>query len=304
MIINPTAGRAGDHGKIGPMIRRKAHISAGAGLRIVAAGLAFLAGVGATPPASETTLFRASYVISLGGIVVGHASAESRFSGGAYVASINGSTSGVTRMVTDASARLSGSGRIAGSKVLPSSYKLDTKENGFNTHVTMEMQSGRITDLVALPNLARATDRIPVTATHKTGIVDPLGAFILPLDRPGIPSGRVACNRTVKVFDGWTRFDVELSYKETKAVDGRAGMYVGRVIVCGARYVPVAGHRTGFAPTMQLAENESLEIWFVPVKNQSILVPYRIVVETRVGPLMIYATRFSTDGLEKRAQAN
>jgi hypothetical protein len=287
------------------MSRPKPWFCPGGGLRILAGGVVFLTCAAAAPvTAFDATVLKATYVISLGGLVVGHATAESRFSGGGYVASITGSTSGVSRMVTDASAKLSGAGRIAGSRVLPSSYKLDTRENGFNTHVTMEMRSGRITDVVALPNLARATDRIPVTSRHKTNVVDPLGAFIIPLDRPGIPVGRVACNRTVKVFDGWTRFDVELRYKETKAVDGSASMYAGRVIVCTARYVPVAGHRTGFAPTMQLAANQNVEFWLAPVKDLRVLVPYRIVIGTRFGQLVIYATRFSTDALQQRAEAN
>ena len=181
--------------------------------------------------------------------MIGHATAESRFSGNSYVAAINGSTGGLSRLVSDASARLSGAGHIPGKTVLPASFNLETIERGFGTHVTMAMSGGAITDLVAVPRLAEAADRIPITPRHKMGIVDPLGAFIVPLDHPGVPSGRAACDRTVKVFDGWTRFDVQLFYKETKAVDGGSNTYAGRIIVCGARYVPVAGHRAQATPS-------------------------------------------------------
>jgi hypothetical protein len=271
-------------------------------VRLAVGGLAFLAAISAAPSrALDTTVFRASYVIAVGGVVVGHASAESRFTDNGYVASISGSTSGVTRIVSDASARLSGSGRIAGSRILPSSYVLDTRENGFVTHVSMAMRSGTITDLVAVPRLAKAPDRVPITSLHKSNIVDPLGAFIVPFDRPGIPIGRVVCNRTVKVFDGWTRFDVRLYYKETKAVDGGAGMYAGRVIVCGARYVPVAGHRA--ANVRELADNQRLEVWLVPLSNLKVLVPYRLIIGTRVGDIVISTTRFTTAGGDQRASA-
>ena len=271
-------------------------------LRLAAGSLAFLATLAVAPTrALDTTVFRASYVIAVGGVVVGHASAESRFTDKGYVASISGSTSGVTRIVSDASARLSGSGRISGGRILPSSYVLDTRENGFVTHVSMAMRSGKITDLVAVPRLVKAPDRVPITSLHKTNIVDPLGAFIIPADRPGIPIGRIVCNRTVKVFDGWTRFDVRLYYKETKAVDGGAGMYAGRVIVCGARYVPVAGHRA--ANVRELADNQRLEVWLVPLSNLKVLVPYRLIIGTRVGDIVISATRFTIAGGDQRASA-
>ena len=152
---------------------------------------------------------------------------------------------------------------------LPTTFNLETVERGFGTHVSMAMQGGRITNLVAVPSLAAAADRVPVTSSHKTGIVDPLGAFIIPVDRPGIPSGRAACDRTIKVFDGWTRFDVQLFYKQTKAVDGGDDTYAGRIIVCGARYIPVAGHRLQADSLNDLVDNDRLEVWLVPVEKTS-----------------------------------
>ena len=47
-----------------------------------------------------------------------------------------------------------------------------------------------------------------------------------------------------------------------------------------------------------------MEIWLVPLNNTRILVPYRLLIGTRVGDLMIYATRFSTDGNQQRASAD
>ncbi len=254
--------------------------------------------------AAEITTLKATYAIALGSIVVGHVTAESRFAGNSYVAAINGSTGGMSRLVTDARASLSGSGRISGTKVLPATFNLETIERGFGTHVAMAMSGGRITDLVAVPRLAAAADRIPVTPRHKMGIVDPLGAFIVPLDRPGVPSGRAACDRTIKVFDGWTRFDVQLFYKQTKAVDGGSNTYAGRIIVCGAHYVPVAGHRTQADSLNDLVDNDRLEVWLVPVENTTLLVPFRIVIGTRWGDLVVYATSFTTDASKEHASAD
>ena len=274
-------------------------VLAGLAMLVVALSLA-----GAQSRAVESTDFRATYAITLGGTVIGRASAESTFTGDSYVAAIRGSTSGVSRMVTDATAQLSGSGRIAGMRVLPSSFELETKENGFGTHVQMSMRAGRVTHLLAVPSLSQAADRIPVTQSHKTDVVDPLSAFLVPMDKPGLPLGRVVCDRRIKVFDGWQRFDVDLYFKGMKAVDGGADTYAGQVVVCGARFIPVAGHRTGGQSINDLVDNDRAEVWLVPIGKSALLVPYRIVLGTSWGDLVVFATRFTATGAEQRASLN
>ena len=259
---------------------------------------------GASAKAAETTDFRATYAITLGGTVIGHATASSTISGESYVAAVKGSTSGMSRMVSDATAEMSGAGKIAGKRIMPSSFELETVENGFGTHVRMAMRSDHVTDLVAVPSLSEAPDRIPVTQSHKTGVVDPLSAFLVPMDRPGGPLGRLACSRRIKVFDGWTRFDVELSFKGMRAVDGGDDMYAGQVVVCGARFIPVAGHRLGGDTLDDFIDNDRVEVWLVPIDNTALLVPFRIVLGTRWGDLVVYATRFKTTATEQRASLN
>lgn len=273
-------------------------------LHLLAVAALFLpASVAAAPSAvaRPITTLKATYTISIGTIVIGRATAESRFSGDTYTATIRGSTGGISRLASDATARLSGSGRISGKSVLPSSFDLETVERGFGTLVHMEMDDERITRLIAVPSLSAAADRIPITDGHKTGIVDPLGAFLIPLGRTAIPSGRATCNRTIKVFDGWTRFDVQLFYKATKAVDGGSDTYAGRIVVCGARYVPVAGHRTQADPLNDLVDNDRLEVWLAPVGETGLLVPFRVVVGTRWGDLIVHATSFVTEVSDDRA---
>jgi hypothetical protein len=270
----------------------------------VGALMVALAVIASAVQARASTTFEATYTISIGTVVIGRATAQSSFSGDAYAAAISGSTGGLSRLASDATAELSGSGRISGTTVLPSSFELETVERGFGTYVHMEMTSERVTKLIAAPSLAAAADRIPVTDRHKTGVVDPLAAFLVPIGHPGVPSGRAACDRTIKVFDGWTRFDIRLYYKATKAVDGGSETYAGRIVVCGARYVPVAGHRSNAESLNELVGNERLEVWLAPVGETRLLVPFRIQVGTRWGDLIVHATRFVTKTEEDPASVN
>jgi len=258
---------------------------------------ALLAGAAAADAArAEDISLRATYAISISGLTVGRVDVKSDFNGNSYDATIHGSTSGPSRIVSDASAAMSGTGKFFGNRVLPSAFRMETLESGFSTHVSIAMRGGAVTAVSALPPLIQASDRVPVTPAHKLDVVDPLGAFIIPLDRPGIPSGRRACARTVRVFDGWTRYDVPLYYKETKAIDGDATSYSGRIIVCGARFVPVAGHRSSRKAVQDMANNRRLEVWLAPVGDAPVLVPYRILIGTDLGDLIVMATRFVTNG--------
>lgn len=251
---------------------------------------------------ASVVTFSATYTISIAGVTIGRADATSRFTDSGYAAVIKGTTSGVSRLISDASATLLASGRFSSQQVIPVSYNLETSEGDFETHVRMSMRGGAITDLLAIPSLREATDRVPLNPAHKRDIVDPVGAFLVAVDRPGLADGRRICGRTIKIFDGWQRFDVGLSYKQTRLVTGIGAAYDGRVVVCTARYIPVAGHRESVKTTQYMAENKRLEVWYAPIKDKPVLVPYRILIGTKYGDLLVTSTRFVTTGSAPKAE--
>ncbi|MEO1104274.1 MAG: DUF3108 domain-containing protein, partial [Pseudomonadota bacterium] len=106
--------------------------------------------------------------------------------------------------------------------------------------------------------------------------------------------GRDACNRTLKIYDGWTRYDVRLSYKGQRRVstDG----YEGKVAVCAARWVPVAGHRGNKKEVQYLARNRDLEMTVVPIPSAGIAVPYSIAIGTPNGKIRIEPSKLRISG--------
>ena len=79
------------------------------------------------------------------------------------------------------------------------------------------------------------------------------------------------CDRTIPVFDGAARFDVVLSYGETKK--RRDAWLSGPVLVCNARYVPISGHRALRPATKFMQENRDMSVWLAPVEGPRVLVP-------------------------------
>jgi hypothetical protein len=146
---------------------------------------------------------------------------------------------------------------------------------------------------------------VPITVDDTREVVDPLSAFLVAVGPLEKVDGETACNRTVKVFDGWQRFDLRLSYKETRTIKGRGQGYAGDVYRCQARYVPISGHRENTKSVKQMVDNQRLEVWLAPIAGTQMLVPYKILIgDTNLGDLIVVATRFVVEKTENRASAN
>jgi hypothetical protein len=258
--------------------------------RLVAPLIALLA-LSVVPAEAEIEL-DASYGVTVAGISIGRADAKARFTKAGYAAVIHGTTSGVSRLVSDARASLVGIGRYSPKAISPASFKLDTQEGSLETHVDMSFSGGTVSDLTARPRLSEAPDRVPLYREHLTGVVDPVGAFLIPTAHPGLPDGREVCAHRIRLFDGWQRYDIGLAYKETRQVEGGGEAYAGNVVVCAARYIPVAGHRSEREAVKFMAANERIEVWYMPIGQLPLLAPYKILIGTKFGDLVISSTRF------------
>ncbi|MCX5477612.1 DUF3108 domain-containing protein [Kaistia geumhonensis] len=245
----------------------------------------------------------ATYTMGLNGITIGRFRLDATVDQPNYAITIKGTTSGISRLVSDGTGLLKSSGRLAGGAILPASYYLDTTENGETSSIVdMRMRSGTIVSATALPPLPIREDRVPLLPQHKHHIVDPLSAMIAPLYPANMAR---ACNRTIPVFDGWQRFDIRLFYKSTAEVKGENGSYSGTVYVCGARYVPVAGHRPSREAVKFMERNTNLEVWLAPAADVGVMLPYRMQIGTEAGVLTIHASRFAANGDDvKRAASN
>jgi len=263
-------------------------------MRLAATRLLLLAGilgVSAVSAVAEVTL-DAGYTVSIANIPIGKVEAKSRFTSNGYAAVIKGSVTGISRLISDGRATLVGSGRISGTHVSPASFTLQTIESSLETYVRMSMRGDRITDLFAVPRLKQAADRVPITVADTENVLDPVAAFLVVSQKPGIADGPRICDRTINVFDGWQRFDVHLFYKETKLITGVGGAYDGRVVVCTARYIPIAGHRTSHESVKFMEQNKRIEIAYAPLGKLPYLVPHRILIGTKFGDLIVTSNRF------------
>ncbi|AXS42825.1 DUF3108 domain-containing protein [Breoghania sp. L-A4] len=231
----------------------------------------------------------AAYDISIAGFVFAKGTLSLELQGDAYSARVGMRPSGLARIIIAGKSNAYATGSLHGTRVMPDRYDMISEESERSSRVAMGLSRGNVRDIATSPQLAKRPDRVPVTRVHQRGIVDPLSAILMPVANAGQALTPKGCDRRIPIFDGWTRYDVQLSYKSTQTVSGRG--YDGPVIVCGARWVPVAGHRPAKKSVKYMADNRDIEIWLAPMATSDVLLPYRISMRTMTGDLVVQARK-------------
>jgi hypothetical protein len=201
---------------------------------------------------------------------------------------------GLAGAITGGSGAAAAAGTVSGARPLPSSYAVTSRTSRDQRSVRLNLRAGNVVTADIAPPVEDKEDRVPVKDVHKRGVLDPVSALLMPVVGRGEPLDPSVCNRTLPVFDGAARFDIALSYAETRNVE-KPG-YSGPVVVCNARYIPVAGHRPDRPGTKFMEENRDLSVWLAPVEGARVLMPIRIAVRTTLGMSVIEATRWSQEG--------
>lgn len=255
---------------------------------VLAAALAALAA-----PAGAETL-KAQYSVSLIGLPIGTATLTGTF-GPQYSVEAYAKLTGLAGMVANSKGGAKATGAIAGAAPQSASYATTAANKDGTRTVRMALGGGAVKGIDISPPFEEKPGRIPLTEAHRRGVLDPLSALVMPAGSVG----PAACNRTLPVFDGYTRFDVTLSFVGTRNVQAKG--YSGPVAVCAARYNPIAGHRPDRPGTKFMAENRQMEAWLAPVGASGVVVPFRIAVKTMVGTTVIEAKEFIVSGGSQKA---
>lgn len=263
--------------------------------RIGLASLAALA-IGGSLPAhggNGERRIELSYVITLAGIHIGSVQADGVFNEAGYALTLTGATGGITQLMTDANAWMAANGLIRGGTTLPLRFEMGMEEGGVAAEAQMRLADKAVMDLTVHPGLAAGLDMVPLTLDHVQGVVDPMSALFVPIGHLVEVTGEAACNRTLSVFDGWQRYDISMRYRDTETVFGSRANYSGPAFVCAARYAPIAGHSLTKPSVGFMSHNDRLAVWLVPAGDLPILIPFRLLIGTEIGDLIIRLDRLS-----------
>jgi hypothetical protein len=257
------------------------------------------AGLGSTAASAQADLIRARYSVSLVGLHIGDASASGLLQQDGYKIDLNAQLSGLAAMVSRLNMALASSGAIHKGTVLPAAYAT-TSANSYETRtVRMSLHSGAVTAVDVSPPFEDREGRVPVTEALKRNILDPTSALIMAVPPGQSLVGPAACNRTIPVYDGFTRFDITLSFAGVRTVSVPG--YAGPVSVCSARYTPIAGHKPDSKSTQFMAANRDIEAWLAPVEHAHVVVPFHVSLRTMAGIATVDAVEFNVAPTEVTA---
>lgn len=243
-------------------------------------------------PATAESL-KAHYALSLMGISIGSASASGIVDAQNYRVEIAMRTSGLANLINNTKGAASASGGLTAGGPSPANYANTTSNSDETRTVRMSLAGNAVRSVDVRPAPWDAEARVPVTESAKRHIVDPVSALIMRVPAGEELTGPAACNRTISVFDGVTRFDVELAYAGAHTAQTRG--YEGPVTVCSARYTPIAGHRPDSSSTRYMANNHDISVWLAPLPDAHVVVPIHIAIGTAAGKLVIDASEFQVE---------
>ncbi len=250
----------------------------------IAAALQF-----AAPGASADTL-RIRYSVALLGLSLGTANLTGTITPDSYRLDASAKLTGLGAVMGKSNGAASSAGAIVKGRLAPATYATTAANSKETRTVRMAITGGAVSGLDVSPPFEEKPGRVPLSDDSKRNIVDPLGAVLMTVPAGQPLLGKSACERSIPIFDGNTRFDVGLSFRELRKVSGKG--YEGDVAVCAARYTPLAGHRPDRKATKFMTDNKNMEVWLAPLEGPHVLVPYFISVATQIGTTTLSAEDF------------
>jgi hypothetical protein len=234
----------------------------------------------------------AYYTATLLGLPIGHISWAVDVKENHFSSVATGSIAGFLRLFLDAQGSVAAEGRLSGGKPVPSKFQLKLLAGKWSDEVGIAFTGNRAKESV-LPNSASpSVDYVPIKDGDRIGASDPMTALLIYVGGSGATTVPQACERTVAIFDGHTRYNLRLAFERFSTVHAAEG-YQGQVVVCSAKFLPVAGYDPKHFLVTYLAAQHETEIWLAPLGGTRLLVPYRASISTPMGVGILEATKFA-----------
>jgi hypothetical protein len=264
-------------------------IKAALGFRLAGAAVATVCLLGSGAGAQGK--LDARYVATLAGVPIGKGAWVIDIGDDQFTAAASGMTAGLLRVFATGQGNAASRGAVRSDNLLPTIFVSTVNNDKRIEELRIVLSAGTVKELVVDPPTTPNPERIPVTEAHRRGVIDPMSAALMRVSGSGDPVSPEACRRTIPIFDGRMRFDLQLSFKRIEKVHAQKG-YQGPVVVCEVQFVPLAGYVPERPAIKYLMARQDMEIWLAPIPGTRIVVPYRISLPTPLGQGVLEATEF------------
>ena len=240
----------------------------------------FAVGLLLADPARATTV-RAKYTIFYLGLPVGDMETVKTFGVSTYQSSVDARVAGIATIVSNFRMNMMSNGVIRKNVVQPNNFSAEETGSRETQTMRMTLVGGTVKSAEIIPPVKDLDQRVPLLDEHKKDIVDPASTLIMTVPSGQDPLGPSACNRTFRMFDGFSRSDIALEFLKTEDVNTSG--YKGKVSVCSARYLPIAGHKPAATMTKFMQSNAGIEMRLAPIPDTQQLLIVSATIPLPVG---------------------
>jgi Protein of unknown function (DUF3108) len=239
--------------------------------------------------AAAQTQLDATYTATLLGLPIGQISWTVELQDNRFKSVAKGAISGFLRFLLDAQGEVTAHGALSGGKPVASNFALKLLAGKWSDEVRIVFRGDKAKEYVAAAPANASANHVPLTDADRIGAIDPMTALLVHVAGNGAIAVPEACQRTVAVFDGHTRYNLRLAFERLETVKTDQG-YQGPVVVCSVKFFPIAGYDPKHFLVTYLAAQHDTEIWLAPFANT--MVPYRASISTPLGLGILQATKF------------
>ena len=270
---------------------------------LLASGTLLLTLSGPLAPAWAQGRLEARYSATLAGVPIGNGSWTIDVTDTHYTSAVSGATSGLLRAFTSGQGNSTAHATLNGGRVLSSIYASTITTRKKIDAIRITINNGNVKDFNVDPPQDNDPERVPITDAHQHGVLDPMTAMLIRVPGNGELLPPEVCQRTLAIFDGRLRYDLQFAFKRMDKVKASKG-YAGPVVVCATYFSPVAGFIPSRAAIQYLSSQRDMEIWLAPIAGTRVLVPYRVQGPTPIGQAVLEASEFISVPASTRASAN
>jgi hypothetical protein len=253
-------------------------------------------------PACAQGRLEARYQVTLAGIQIGKGNWVVEINGTHYSAATSGVTTGLMHVLTKGEGTSAVRGTLRDGQPVSAIYASTIRSRKNTDEVRVTIDDGKVKDFKADPPPDKLGERVPITEEQRHGVLDPLTASLMHAPRTGKVLVPEACQRTLAIFDGRLRYDLQLAFKRMDQVKAEKG-YAGPVVVCAVYFSPIGGYIPSAATIKYIAKLRDMEIWLAPVTGTRVLVPFRAQGPTPIGQAVLEAKQFVSVATPTRASA-
>jgi hypothetical protein len=153
--------------------------------------------------------------------------------GDQFPAPASGATAGLVRVFASGQCNSAARGSVSGGQPVAVTYASSIVADNKSDQVRVFFGGGNVKEYLADPPTMPSPDRVPLTEASRKGVLDPMTASLIRVAGNGDTFVPEACQRTLPVFDGRMRYDLQLVFKHLDKVRSEKG-YQGTVVVCAA----------------------------------------------------------------------